>query len=114
MTFKGTLITSLLGGAMLVLPMMTAPAFAEPAYGSDSNYIQKVDWWWDHYGHDRDGYANRGWHEGYYSYRGRRNPCQRARGLQTQVWQDRNSGHPAAARDVQEEANAARAACYNR
>lgn len=114
MTLKGKLVMSLLGGAMLALPFTTATAFAEPAYSSDSNYIQKVDWWWDHYRHDRDGYANHGWHSGYYTYGGRRNPCERARGLQTQVWQDRAKGHPAAAADVQQEANAARAACYDR
>ena len=113
MKLNGKLILSLVGGAMLALPI-TVPAFAEPAYSSDSNYIQKVDWWWDHYGHDRDGYANHGWHRGYYTYRGRRNPCERARGLQYQVWQDRAKGHPAAAQEVQEEANQARAACYDR
>jgi hypothetical protein len=112
MKFKRKLIISLLGGAMLALPM-TAPAFAqEPSY-SDSN-IQQVDWWWDHYGNDRDAYANHGWHHGYYEYSGQRYACDRARGLQAQVWQDRRTGHPAAARDVAEEAAAARARCYNR
>lgn len=114
MELKGKLIMSLLGAAMLALPM-TAPAFAEPSYGANSNYIQPVsDWWWDHYRNDRDWYANRGWHSGYYEYGRKRYACDRARGLQTQVWQDRNSGHPAAARDVEEEAAAARARCYNR
>ena len=48
MKLKGKLIMGLLGGAMLALPM-TAPAFAQSSYSTDSNYIQKVDWWWDHY-----------------------------------------------------------------
>ena len=113
MKLKRKLIMSLLGGAMLALPM-TAPAFAEPSYSANSNYIQPVDWWWDHYKNDRNGYANYGWHKGYYEYSGRRYSCTRARQLQSQVWQDRSTGHPAAARDVQEEADAARAACYNR
>ena len=114
MKLKRKLIISLLGGTMLALPM-TAPALAEPSYSTNSNYIQPVDdWWWDHYRKDRDGYANHGWHKGYYEYGGRRNPCERARGLQAEVWRDRNTGHPAAARDIQEEADAARARCYNR
>jgi hypothetical protein len=112
MKLKSTLILALLGGAMLALPM-TVPAHADPAYSTNSGIV-KVDWWWDHYGHDRDSYANHGWHKGWYHYHGQRYACERARGLQSQVWQDRNSGHPAAAQDVQEEANAARAACYNR
>src|SRR5215469_4524711 len=113
MKLKGKLIVSMLGAAMLALPM-TVPAFADPPESINPNYVQKADWWWDHYGHDRDDYANHGWHRGHYEWRGRRNPCERARGLQSQVWQDRNSGHPGAAQDVQEEANAARAACYDR
>ncbi len=113
MKLKRNLIVGLLGVAMLALPML-APAFAEPASDGYSNYIQPVDWWWDRYGHDRNAYANHGWHEGYYSYGGRRNPCARARSLQTQVWQDRQTGHPAAANDVAQEAAAARAHCYNR
>ncbi len=111
MKFKRKLILSLLGAAMLALPM-TAPAFAEPPYASSD--IQPVDWWWNQYGHDRNAYANHGWHKGYYEYGGKRNSCDRARGLQEQVWQDRNSGHPAAANDVEAEAAAARARCYNR
>jgi hypothetical protein len=111
MKFKRKLILSLLGAAMLTLPM-TVPAFAEPPYASSD--IQPVDWWWNHYGHDRNGYANNGWHKGYYTYNGKRNSCERARGLQDQVWQDRNSGHPAAASDVEAEAAAARARCYSR
>lgn len=113
MKFKRKLISSLLGGAMLALPM-TAPAFAEPAYSTNSNYIQKVDWWWDHYRGDREGYANHGWHNGYYEYGGRRVSCERARQLQAQVWRDRQTGHPAAASDVEQEAAAARGRCYNR
>jgi len=116
MKLKRTLIVSLLGGAMLALPMiaLTAPAFAEPSDSINSNYIQRVDWWWDHYHNDREGYANRGWHSGHYVYGGQRYACERAKGLQYQVWQDRRSGHPAAARDVAEEAAAARARCYSR
>jgi hypothetical protein len=113
MKFKTKLITGLLGGAMLALPM-TVPAFAGPAYSADSDHIQKVDWWWDHYKGDRDGYSNHGWHKGYYEYGGKRYACDRARSLQAQVWRDRSTGHPAAARDVEEEAAEARARCYNR
>jgi len=113
MKLKRMLITSLLGGAMLALPM-SLPAFAQSSYGADSGHIQKVDWWWDHYKGDRDAYANHGWHQGYYQYGGKRYACDRARGLQNQVWQDRAKGHPAAANDVAEEAAEARARCYNR
>ena len=114
MKLKRTLIMGLLGGAMLALPLI-APAFAQTSSGEYSNYIQPVnDWWWDHYRGDRYGYANHGWHNGYYQYGGHRNPCRRARDLQAQVWQDRQTGHPAAARDVEEEAAAARARCYSR
>ena len=113
MILKKKLILSLLGGAMLALPL-TAPAFAEPAYSADSKYILPVDWWWDHYKGDRDGYANHGWHQGYYEYGGKRYACDRARSLQNQVWRDRSTGHPAAASDVEAEAAAARAHCYNR
>ena len=116
MKLRRKLTISLLFGAMLALPMiaLTAPAFSESAYGTDSNSIQQVDWWWDHYHNDRDGYANRGWHNGYYQYGGKRYACDRAKSLQYQVWQDRSSGHPAAARDVAEEAAQARANCYSR
>jgi hypothetical protein len=113
MKFKRMLTMSLLGGAMLALPM-AAPTFAQTSYSANPNYIQQVDWWWDHYKADPNAYANRGWHSGYYQYGGQRYACERARGLQSQVWQDRNTGHPAAARDVEQEAAAARANCYNR
>jgi hypothetical protein len=113
MKLKKKLITSLMGAAILALPM-TAPAFAQSSYSADSNYIVPVDWWWDHYRNDGDGYANHGWHHGYYEYGGKRYSCERARQLQNQVWRDRNSGHPAAASDVEQEAAAARARCYNR
>lgn len=113
MKFKAKLIMTLLGGTILALPL-TPPAFAEPSYGTNSNYIERVDWWWDNHGHDANDYANYGWHHGSYEYHGHKYACRRARGLQTQVWQDRHSGHPAAANDVAEEAAAARAACYNR
>jgi len=114
MKFKKTVIFGLLAGAMVGMSSMSAPAFAEPAYGPDANYIQKVDWWWDHYQNDPHGYANSGWHKGYYEYSGHKYACDRARGLQSQVWQDRRSGHPAAANDVEAEASAARAHCYSR
>jgi hypothetical protein len=113
MGLKRKLLVSLLGGAMLALPM-TAPVFAEPSHSTNSGYIQPVDWWWDHYQNDREAYANHGWHKGDYEYRGQRYACDRARDLQTQVWNDRRKGHPDAARDVEEEAAAARAHCYNR
>lgn len=113
MKFNRKLVMGLLGGAMLALPM-TAPAFAEPSYTADSAHFQRVDWWWDHYQGDRDGYSNHGWHEGNYEWHGHKNPCQRARGLQAQVWQDRQKGHPAAANEVEQEAAEARARCYNR
>jgi hypothetical protein len=114
MKFKKTLVLGLMAGAMVGMSSMSAPAFADPAYGSESNYIRPVDWWWDHYQGDRDGYANYGWHKGYYEYSGHKYACDRARGLQSQVWQDRKSGHPAAANDVEAEAQAARAHCYSR
>jgi hypothetical protein len=113
MKFKTKLITSLLGGAMLALPL-SVPAFAQSSYGADSGQIVKVDWWWDHYKGDRDGYANHGWHTGYYEYSGKRYACDRAKSLQAQVWRDRQTGHPAAANDVAAEAAAARERCYNR
>ena len=113
MTLKRKLLTGLLGGAMLTLPM-TVPAFAQPAYNTNSGYIQPVDWWWDHYQNDRDAYANHGWHKGHYEYGGQRYACNRARELQTQVWNDRRKGHPGAARDVEQEAAEARARCYDR
>ena len=113
MKLKKRLIMILLGGVMLALPM-TAPAFAQPSYSTNLNYIQPVDWWWDHYKNDRKEYANHGWHKGTYQYGGKQYACERARDLQSQVWNDRRSGHPAAARDVEKEAAAARARCYNR
>ena len=114
MNLKRALIMGLFGSAMLAMPMVAAPAHADPYYNADSNHIQQVDWWWDHYGHDRDAYSNHGWHSGYYEYSGRKNSCDRARGLQNEVWRDRQTGHPAAARDIEQEAAEARARCYNR
>jgi len=108
------LIVSLLGGAMLALPI-TAMAFAQSSYNNTgSGYVQQVDWWWDHYRDDPDEYSNHGWHRGYYEYGGQRHACERARRLQRQVWDDRRRGHPAAANDVEHEAAEARARCYNR
>jgi hypothetical protein len=112
MKIRRKLIMSLLGGAMLALPM-TAPAFAKSSFSANSNGIEQVDWWWDNYKNDRNGYANHGWHSGYYEYSGKRYSCGRARQLQNQVWRDRSTGHPAAASDVEQEAAAARARCYN-
>ena len=77
MKLKRKLIMSLLGGAMLALPM-TAPAFAEPSFSANSNGIEQVDWWWDNYKGDRNAYANHGWHSGYYEYSGKRYSCDRA------------------------------------
>ena len=113
MKLKRNLILSLLGGAMLALPM-TVPAFAQSPDSIDSSYVKQVDWWWDNYKGDRNAYANHGWHKGYYEYGGKRYECDRARSLQAQVWQDRAKGHPAAAQDVAAEAAEARARCYNR
>lgn len=117
MKIRRKLITSLLGAAMLALPL-TAPAFAQlysqPYYGSNSNsnYVQPVDWWWDHYKDNSHEYAYHGWHKGNYEYGGKRYQCERARGLESQVWRDRQTGHPAAAREVEREAEAARSRCY--
>ena len=113
MGLKRKLLVSFLGGAILALPV-AAPVFSQPSDNTNSGYIQPVDWWWDHYHNDRDSYANRGWHKGQYEYGGQRYACDRARELQTQVWNDRRRGHPGAAKDVEEEAAAARAHCYNR
>ena len=126
MKFKTKLITGVLAGAMLALPM-TAPAFADPAYRANSNYIERVNWWH----HDYDGgyaYRNRGYYRGYYGNPYYRNPyygnryvygygrgygaCASARRLQNQAWRDRYTGHPAAACDVAREAAWARAHCY--
>jgi len=113
MNIKKKLIAGLLGGAMLALPV-AVPAFAQPSYGTNPSYIQPVDWWWDNYQNNRQEYMNHGWHQGYYNYGGKRYACARARDLEGQAWQDRRTGHPAAAKDVQREASAARAACYTR
>jgi len=111
MKIKRKLIMSLLGGAMLALPLIM-PAFAEPPV--NSNYIQPVDWWWNKYKNNHDEYVNHGWHKGSYQYNGHQYACERARELQSQVWNDRRTGHPAAAKAVAREAAAARAACYSR
>ncbi len=60
MKFKRILTSGLLAGAMLALPM-TAPAFAEPAYSANSNYVERVNWWHHDYD-DHDGYRNRGYY----------------------------------------------------
>ena len=73
MKFKRILTSGILAGAMLALPM-TAPAFAEPAYSANSNYVERVNWWHHDYD-DHDGYRNRGYYgnryygNGYYGYR---------------------------------------------
>ncbi|HXW84299.1 MAG TPA: hypothetical protein VEJ86_07830 [Candidatus Binataceae bacterium] len=113
MKIRSLLVLGLLGGAMLALPI-AAPALADPVSGPQSKYVQNVDWWWDQYNGNNDAYVNHGWHEGFYEYGGHRYSCARARQLENQVWQDRRTGHPAAAHDVQEEADAARARCYSR
>ena len=135
MKIKTKLVTSVLAGAMMALPFVTAPAFAEPANSVNSNYVQRVDWW--HHDYD-DGYRNRGYYYGnrYYGYGNRYygnryygnryygNPyaygygyrgygaCANARRLQSQAWRDRRTGHPAAAWDVSQQARWARAHCY--
>jgi hypothetical protein len=135
MKFKKILTSGLLAGAMLALPM-TAPAFAEPAYSANSNYVERVNWW---HHDDDDGYAyrNRGYYgNGYYGNRyygnryygysnrygygyGRRGygyggygACANAQRLQNQARRDRWTGHPAAASDVAEQAAWARRHCY--
>ena len=45
MKLKTKVVTSVLAGAMLALPFVTAPAFAEAANSVNSNYVQRVDWW---------------------------------------------------------------------
>jgi hypothetical protein len=116
MKLNKSLILGILGGAMLALPIVT-PAFAEPAYGPNSGYVERVDWW---HHHDRDDYyRDRGWNNGYY-YRGRGwgyggyGACANAQRLQNQAWRDRRWGHPAAANDVAQQAAWARANCYRR
>src|SRR5260221_9119972 len=61
MKLKTKLITGVLAGAMLALPMMTAPAFADPAYSANSNYVERVNWWHHDYD-DGYGYRNRGYY----------------------------------------------------
>ena len=126
MKFKAKLVTSVLAGAMLALPFVTAPAFAEPANSVSSNYVQRVEW--HHHDYD-DGYRyrNRGYYGNrYYSNRYHGNPyaygygyrgrgygaCANARRLQNQAWRDRRTGHPAAAWDVAQQARWARNNCY--
>ena len=128
MKFKRILTSGLLAGAMLALPM-TAPVFAEPAYGANSNYVERVEW--RH--HDRDdGYAyrsrgyygnryygnryygNRGYYGNRYAYGyGRRGygACSNASRLRYQARRDYWTGHPAAANDVAQQAAWARAHC---
>jgi hypothetical protein len=120
MKFKAKLITGVLAGAMLALPMMTAPAFAEPA-NSNSNYVERVNW---HHDYD-DGYRYHRYYRGYYGYPNYRygysrgwggyrgyGACANAQRLQRQAWYDSRTGHPAAAWDVAQQARWARARCY--
>jgi len=128
MKLKTKLVTSVLAGAMLTLPFVTGPAFAEPANSANPNYVQRVDW---HHDYD-DGYHYR--NRGYYGYRYYNNryygnpyaygygyrgygyrgygACGNARRLQEQAWRDRRTGHPAAAWDVAQQARWARSRCY--
>ena len=120
MKLKKRLITGVLAGAMLALPL-TATAFAEPAYGVNSNYVERVDWHHDYYDHYR---YNRGYYgNGYYGrrYYGNRyaygygrgyGACANAQRLQRQAWIYRRTGHPAAGWDVAQQARWARARCY--
>ena len=119
MKFKTKLITGVLAGAMLALPMMSAAAFAEPAYNANSNYVQRIDW--RH--HDRDDYGRGYYGHRYYGnrYYGNRygygygrgyGACANAQRLQRQAWIDQRTGHPAAAWDVAQQARWARGRCY--
>jgi len=123
MKLKTKLTTAILAGAMLALPM-TAPAFAEPATSVNSNYVQRVDWHHDRDDYGRGYYGHRYYGNGYYGnryaygygyrgygYRGY-GACGNAQRLQRQAWIDRNTGHPAAAWDVAQQARWARARCY--
>ena len=120
MKFKKTLIGSVLAGAMLSLPM-TMPAFAEPAFGANSNYVERVDWW--HHDYNDYGYRNRGYYgNGYYGNRyygngwgygrGGYGACANAQRLRNQARRDYWTGHPAAASDVGQQAAWARSHCY--
>lgn len=115
MKFKTKLLSGVLAGAMLALPI-AAPAFAEPAYSANSNYVERVDWWHNNYnGYYRyHGYYGNGYYRGYgypgWSY----GSCGAAARLQNQAWRDRVSGHPAAGYDVAQQAAWARANCYRR
>jgi|SRR5580704_5228244 hypothetical protein len=117
MKFKRILASGLLAGAMLALPM-TAPAFAEPAYSANSNYVERVNWW--HHDYDDDyGYRNRGYYgNSYYGNDygrgygyGRGGACANAQRMQYWARRDRRTGHPAAANDVAQQAAWARAHC---
>ena len=117
MKFKTKLITGILAGAMLALPL-TAPAFAEPANSVNPNYVERVNW--GHHDYD-DHYGNRGYYRGYYGNRyygygyrgwGGYGACANAQRLQRQAWIDSRTGHPAASWDVAQQARWARARCY--
>src|SRR5260370_1429277 len=119
MKFKTKLIAGVLAGAMLALPIMTAPAFAEPA-NSNSNYVERVNW--GHHDYD-DGYRYRGYNRGYYGnryygygYRGRGwggyGACANAQRLQRQAWIDSRTGQPAAGWDLAQQTRWARAPRY--
>ena len=120
MKFKTKLTTAVLAGAMLALPL-TAPAFAEPAYSANSNYVERVNWHhdyddhWGYRGYYGHGYSGRGYYGNpYYGGRGwgGYGACGRAQQLQRQAWIDRRTGHPAAGWDVAQQARWARARCY--
>lgn len=119
MKLKKRLITGVLAGAMLALPL-TATAFVEPANNVNSNYVERVDWhhYYNGYRYDRGYYGN-----GYYGRRYYGTPyaygygrgygaCGNAARLQNQAARDRWTGHPAAAADVAQQARWARARCY--
>ena len=116
MKLKKRLITGVLAGAMLALPL-TATAFAEPADSVNSNYVERVDWhhdYYDGYRYNRGYYGNRYYGNRYaygYGYRGY-GACGNAARLQNQAARDRWTGHPAAAADVAQQAAWARARCY--
>jgi len=119
MKFKTKLVTGVLAGAMLALPM-TMPAFAESAYNANPNYVERVNWWHhdydDHWGWRDHGYYRSYYGNPYYGYRGRGwggyGACGNAQRLQRQAWIDRRTGHPAAGWDVAQQARWARSRCY--
>ncbi len=121
MKLKTKLITGVLAGAMLALPVISAPAFAQPANSVNPNYVERVNWWHhdydDHYGrgygrgYDRGYYGNPYYGRGLSGYRGY-GACANAGRLERQARIDRRTGHPAAGFDVAQQARWASSRCY--